>query len=207
MARRTVALIPARGGSKSILLKSLVPLAGRPRIAHVIESARRSRTIDEVICSTDNAAIAAVVESLGVTVVWRPGSLSADDTPMLAVSQHLMVERSDADIRPLIQPTSPFPLPQHINDCVDALRAVRGADCAQTASSAPHNYHAYNQRMVDNGKVRFRFKEERESLYNKQRRSIHFSFGNFIASQRRRSLREMFSAIALGPRSAALPCL
>jgi CMP-N-acetylneuraminic acid synthetase len=83
----------------------------------------------------------------------------------------------------LLQPTSPFILPSHIDACVAALDARPDADSAQTVTQVPHNAHAFNQRVVEDGLVRFRFLEERRAAYNKQRKPKHFVFGNLIVTR------------------------
>ncbi len=52
-----LALIPARGGSKSIPFKNLVPLAGLPLLAYSIRAGQNSRLIPRVVVSTDSARI------------------------------------------------------------------------------------------------------------------------------------------------------
>ena len=55
----TVAIIPARGGSKGVPLKNLQKIAGRSLLARAIESAQATRGIDVVVVSTDHDGIAA----------------------------------------------------------------------------------------------------------------------------------------------------
>ena len=58
--KQVVAVIPARGGSKSIPGKNIRPLKGKPLLAWAIEVAHQVREIDRLIVSTDDAEIAAV---------------------------------------------------------------------------------------------------------------------------------------------------
>jgi len=60
MTRGTVAVIPARGGSKRIPRKNIRDFCGKPMIAWPIETARSSGLFDRIIVSTDDAEIAAV---------------------------------------------------------------------------------------------------------------------------------------------------
>jgi len=121
---RTIAVIPARGGSKSIPYKNIVNFLDRPLIEHVIESAHRSLEIDEIICSTDSDRIASIVENLGVKVDSRVESLSQDCTPIVDVLKDLTARLDDVDIVPLLQPTSPFILPEHIDACVLSIKRI-----------------------------------------------------------------------------------
>ena len=79
-----LALIPARGGSKSIPMKNIDPLAGRPLIAYSIEVAQQCRRISRVIVSMDLEQIRQVSLSCGPEAPFlRPGELAEDNTPDL----------------------------------------------------------------------------------------------------------------------------
>lgn len=184
MESYTLAIIPARGGSKSLEHKNIVEFADRRLIEHIIEAAKRSREIDRVLCSTDDEMIADVVRTQGIEVMWRPAELAADDTNVIEVIKDVLrkVEGSP-NLVPLLQPTSPFILPSHIDTCINKLKADSNADSAQTVSTFPHNYHAFNQRTVENGFVRFCFPEERQRCYNKQTKPVHYKFGNLIVTR------------------------
>lgn len=178
-------VLPARGGSKSVPMKNLALLAGRPLIDYNILAARASRCIARLICSTDSDAIAAYCEGKNVEVHRRPERLAGDDAPVYDAIQHLIEdlnerEGSIAEFVALLQPTSPFTLPMHIEQCVDALRRSPDAGSAQTIIPCPHNHHALNQRVVRDGVVSFRFAEERKIAYNKQRKPEHYVFGNLV---------------------------
>src|SRR5581483_1159254 len=87
--KRTLALIPARGGSKRIPRKNVRPFCGKPMIAWSIEAARRSGLFDHVVVSTDDDEIAAVATGLGAEVPFRrPAHLSGDHTGTTEVIAH-----------------------------------------------------------------------------------------------------------------------
>ena len=183
-----IGLIPARGGSKSIPLKNLAPINGTPLIRFVINAGLRAPSLARVYCSTDHAEIARVCTEGGVEVIERPEELGQDDTPVTAVMLHVLETLARRTGRmpgmvALLQPTSPFLMPTHIDDCVAALRAHPEADSAQTITPVFHNAHAFNQRVVVDGKVQFRFLEERQAAYNKQRKPKHYTFGNFVVTR------------------------
>jgi CMP-N-acetylneuraminic acid synthetase len=183
-----LALIPARGGSKSIPLKNLAPLGGRPLISYVIEAARQCPVIDALVCSTDHEQIADFCRQQGVRVLWRPAELSGDEVPVAEVMSHVLGEHQaqhgfTPELVPLLQPTSPFLLPEHIEAAVRLLRDHPEADSAQTITTFPHNYHAFNQRRVEGPRVRFCFPEERARCYNKQSKPTHYVFGNLVVSR------------------------
>lgn len=183
-------IIPARGGSKTIPLKNLVSLGGRPLVDYVIMAGRATRTLSRVICSTEHLEIAEECRRMGIEVHRRPEPLCADDTPVLEVLSHLLADveaKGDTvpEIIALLQPTSPFVLPDDIDGAVKSLRADPEADSVQTLCTLPHNHHAYNQRVVEGGLVKFRFAAERKECHNKQRKPTFFIFGNLVVTRAR----------------------
>lgn len=185
-----IGLIPARGGSKSIPLKNLAPVAATPLIRYVMNAGLRALSLENVYCSTDHPTIAKECEAGGVDVIARPEELGQDDTPVTAVMVHVLETLAQKTGRipgmvALLQPTSPFLLPAHIDECVAVLRAHPEADSAQTITAVYHNAHAFNQRVVVDGKVQFRFLEERRAAYNKQRKPKHYTFGNLVITRSR----------------------
>jgi CMP-N,N'-diacetyllegionaminic acid synthase len=189
-------VVPARGGSKSILRKNLALLGGRPLLDYGVHAAQAAGVLSRIICSTDDAEIADRASHLGIDVDARPAALGQDDTPVAAVVRELL-ERMPAppDIVVLIQPTSPFLLPAHVATVVALLRDQPQLQSAQTIVACPHNSHAWNQRIVDDGIVAFRYKAERERAYNKQGKPKHFLFGNLVAA-RTQALRDGLSFFA-----------
>ena len=77
-----IAIIPARGGSKRLPDKNILPVAGKPMIAWTIEAALRSHLLTKVAVSTDDKNIAAVARQFGAEVIDRPKELAADTSPM-----------------------------------------------------------------------------------------------------------------------------
>lgn len=184
----TWAIIPARGGSKSIPLKNLAALAGRPLIDYIISAAKASSCIDRIICSTEDNRIADFCRRREIEIHSRPPELAHDDTPILDVLTYIIKDIGQregriADIIPLLQPTSPFLLPEHIDQCIQSIKENYDADSAQTISTFPHNYHAYNQRIIEGKYVRFRFEKERLIYYNKQSKPKHYIFGNVVVTR------------------------
>ena len=99
-------VIPARGGSKGVPRKNILPIAGRPLIAWSIGAARESKLIDRFVVSTEDDEIAEVARLEGAEVLARPPHLAEDLTTTVAVLQHVL-EEIPADIVVLLQPTSP----------------------------------------------------------------------------------------------------
>ena len=181
------ALVPARGGSKSVPLKNLHALDGRPLLDYGVLAARAWGGFERIVCSTDHAAIATRSRELGIEVDARPPSLAGDAVAVAAVARDFLVRAgaSAPDWLFLIQPTSPFLLPAHLELLAARIRGDADARSAQTIAPVPHNHHAWNQRLLENGHARFANEAERRQGYNKQSKPERFVFGNLVAAQAR----------------------
>ncbi|UWU79779.1 acylneuraminate cytidylyltransferase family protein [Bradyrhizobium huanghuaihaiense] len=78
MARKTLAVIAARGGSKGIPHKNLLDLCGKPLIAWTVEQARAAEGVDVVAVSSDSNRILEAAEAAGAVGVRRPDDISGD---------------------------------------------------------------------------------------------------------------------------------
>lgn len=177
------AIVTARGGSKSIPFKNLALLAGRPLLTYALEAARASRSIGRIVCSTDSPDIARVCAENGVEALDRPARLAQDNVPSIDVVAEVLEtlaarEGAMADVVVLLEPTSPFVLPAHVDRCVELLRAHPDADSAQTITAVAPNSHAFNQRRLRDGHVEFVFPEERTRYPNKQTKPAFYVHGN-----------------------------
>ncbi len=132
-----LAVIPARGGSKGIPRKNILPLLGKPLIAYNIEQARRSRLVSRVVVSTDDAEIGAAAVHYGAEVVWRPAEISGDsassELALLHTLEHLQqVEGYQPDLLVFLQCTSPLTLAEDIDGTIQAM-LDQAADSALAA--------------------------------------------------------------------------
>ena len=140
-----LALIPARGGSKGIPHKNIVPLLGRPLLAYSCEAALASCQFSRVIISTDDLSIAEVAKKHGVEVPFmRPDALAQDNTPALPVVQHAVRwlrerEGYNPDAVMILQPTSPLRRAEHITGAVEVMNRT-GADTVVSVVEVPHNF-------------------------------------------------------------------
>jgi CMP-N-acetylneuraminic acid synthetase len=133
-----LAIIPARGGSKSIPRKNIIEFAGFPLISYSIAAALEAESVDRVIVSTDDQEIAAIAIEFGAEVPFiRPEEISRDDTPDLPVFKHALEWlSSNQDYHPEIvvqlRPTSPLRRVEHINQAVGRLIEYPEADSIRT---------------------------------------------------------------------------
>jgi len=124
----TVAIIPARGGSKGIPRKNIKELCGKPLIAHIIETALNVGELDRVIVSTEDNEIAATAKKYGAEVPFsRPEELTEDETPTLPVLQHAVKyleekENYKPDIVVLLYATSPLLRAERVSEALRMLK-------------------------------------------------------------------------------------
>lgn len=122
---KTVAIIPARGGSKGIPQKNIVDLAGKPLIAYSILAASKARCIDEVFVSTDDKQIAEVAISFGASVPGlRPKIFATDDAAIGGALSYSYKEFGiDTKTTNIVQlyPTSPFRTAAFIDEMITLL--------------------------------------------------------------------------------------
>ena len=145
-------IIPARGGSKAIPRKNLVPLLGRPLIVYTCDAALRSKLLSRVIVSTDDEEIASVTRAAGIEAPFlRPSALAEDSTPMIAVVEHALTALAPyhPHVIVLLQPTSPLRTSEHIDGAIRLL-TESDADTVVTVVEVPHQFNPVSvMRMKD----------------------------------------------------------
>ena len=183
-------LITARGGSKSIPLKNIVPVLGKPLMVYSIEAAKKAKTVSRILCSTDHEKIAAVAREHGVEVMDRPEHLGGDlvnsiDVMVDAIETLARTEEAVADVIVLVQPTSIFLKAEHIDAAVQALFDHPEAKSSQCVIKVPHQFHAHNQRVMntEGTDIGFAYPKEREVGYSKQTKPVHYTYGNLIVTR------------------------
>lgn len=144
---KILAVIPARGGSKGIPRKNLVRLAGKPLLAHAIESARASIYINRIVVSTDDKEIAEVAKSFGAEQVQRPAEISGDhsssESALLdALAQLHNIDSYEPDLLVFLQCTSPLTLPEDIDGTIQTLLS-KSADTAFAVT--PFHYFLWRE--------------------------------------------------------------
>jgi len=87
---RNIAIIPARGGSKRLPRKNILPINGKPMIGYPILAAIKSGLFDEVVVSTEDKEILSIAESYGATVSKRPESLAQDRSTVVQVCKDVL---------------------------------------------------------------------------------------------------------------------
>lgn len=121
---KTIAIIPARGGSKRLPNKNILSLGGIPLIAHsILYAQNNSAIIDEIYVSTDDATIKRTALDYGATVIDRPESLSGDLEPTVsALKQVLESIEVDVENIVLLQATNPLRPPKLLQDAFEVYQ-------------------------------------------------------------------------------------
>jgi CMP-N,N'-diacetyllegionaminic acid synthase len=158
--KKILAVIPARGGSKSIPRKNIALIAGRPLLAYTIDEALKVSAISDLIVSTDDEQIASIAESLGALVPFiRPTDLATDHIQAAPVLRHALahmekLKREFYDAIMMLQPTSPLRKASHIKTAIDMLA---GRDCDSVVSVVPvdGNHPFRMKRLIGDQLVNF----------------------------------------------------
>lgn len=139
---KVLALIPARGGSKGIPRKNILPIAGKPVIAYSIAQARASKRVDRVVVSTDDAEIAEIAAAHGAEVPFRrPAEFARDDSPDIDVFLHALRHLRDhegyrCDYVVHLRPPTVLRRTEDIDRAIDLLAADPEADSLRSVSPA-----------------------------------------------------------------------
>lgn len=133
MKENVVAVVPARGASKRLPRKNILPLGGRPLIYYSIRVAQLVDRIAGVFVTTEDEEIAGVAEKYAARVIERPEGLSGDDVTNFQVLQHSIgwIESQcgySADLVLLLQPTQPLRTPELLERAIDRMAATPEAD-------------------------------------------------------------------------------
>ena len=136
---KILSLIPARGGSKGIKGKNIVPLSGKPLIAWTIEASVNSKYIDSTVITTDSRKIADIAENFGAEVPFlRPAELADDKAKTIDAVLHAINELAKQgrhyDVLVLLQPTSPLRTSGDIDSALENFFRAGGEESLASVS-------------------------------------------------------------------------
>lgn len=160
----TLAIIPARGGSKGIPRKNIREVLGKPLISHTIEAALDCQRINGVIVSTDDETIADTARAAGAELPFiRPAELAEDDTPTEPVITHALQSlEEEYEQFILLQPTSPLRDSGHIREAL-----ARFEKFGLTSLVSVYPDHSYRWSTMDEGAVQVNFGGDRKRRQEK----------------------------------------
>lgn len=165
----TIAIIPARGGSKGIKRKNIYRVGGHPLIFYQISNAYLASKIDYVFVSSEDDWILEVAKEVvekhfgtfqtKIRFIKRPAELAEDDVMLEPVIDHVLREVGfDVDVVCVLQPTSPLLTHKYIDWTLHLLENDTDMDSIFTASEfhgfiwEKNNSNVYNYRTSLYGK-------------------------------------------------------
>lgn len=137
--------ICCRGGSKGVASKNIKPLNGKPLIQYTVEAALQTASLNDVIASTDSAAIADVAKNCGIqTIINRPAELATDTAskwPVFihAVEEYEKTKNVNVDYVVDMDATVPLKTSADIEAAIQTAIANPGADVIITAYEPERN--------------------------------------------------------------------
>ncbi len=157
---KILAVIPARGGSKSVPRKNIVKVNGKPLISYTINAALMVDCLTDVVVSTDDSEIANISRDLGAQVPFiRPEDLASDEAQSAPVIEHALnfMENEKGikyDAVLMLQPTSPLRTSIHIKESID-LFLSQECDSVVSVVSVGGNHPFRMKRLVGNQLVNY----------------------------------------------------
>jgi CMP-N,N'-diacetyllegionaminic acid synthase len=161
----TLAIIPARRGSKRLTRKNMRILAGKPLTAWAIEAARAARHIDHLVVSSDDPEVLELARQYGVATIERPAELATDESPAIDFVRHAVKTLEEQGQGPfdavvIIQPSSPLTTAADIDETIELLERS-GADSAVSVMRLDHAVHPLKMKTLDGDRLQPYLEEER----------------------------------------------
>jgi CMP-N,N'-diacetyllegionaminic acid synthase len=151
-ANRVIALITARGGSKGLPRKNVLPAAGLPLIGWTIRAAQQAQVIDRLVLSSDDDEIMDAARQLGCDVPFRrPAALASDTATSMDVIIHALDQLPGYDYLVLLQPTSPLRTGADIDAAFALLQAHAAPCCVSVCAAEQSPYLMY--RLGEDGRL------------------------------------------------------
>ncbi len=138
---KTLAIIPARSGSKGIINKNITPFLGLPLLAHSIIAAKNSQICDEILLATDSAHYAEIGKQYGANTPYLRNHTNATDnapTINLILEALSFYEKENFEVLILLQPTSVL---RDANDIIHAYKLFLDSNMQGLLSLSPAHSH------------------------------------------------------------------
>jgi len=204
-------LIPARGNSKGLPRKNILPLLGKPLIAWTIEQALESRYLDRVIVSTDDKEIAGISKEYGAEMPFmRPEKLATDEARGIDVVLHAMnwMDKNDNsyDLIMLLQPISPLRTSENIDRGIELLFFKKAQAVVSVCETEHHPY--WSNILPENGCMKGFIKPEimnknrqELSVFHRLNGAIYLAYWDYLKGQKNFLGKETFAYIMPQERS------
>lgn len=186
---RVLGIIPARAGSRRVPRKNVRLLAGRSLVARSIEACLGARTLAKTVVSSDDDDALRIAEGYpGVIAISRPPEISTDEAPALEYVKHALetMERSDAryDAVVIVQPSSPFTMPEDIDACIALLQAESSADSVVSVVELDQFVHPFKLKRLDGVRLIPFIEDERGRMAAHELPKVYVRNGSVYASRR-----------------------
>jgi pseudaminic acid cytidylyltransferase len=159
---KSIAIIPARGGSKRIPRKNIRDFLGKPIIAYSIEAALTSTCFDEVMVSTDDPEVAAIAAGYGADVPFmRSADNSNDHATTAAVIEEVLQwyrqnQNKEFQFFCCIYATAPFVTARILTE---ASRILADSGATSVIPVTAFSYPVCRSLIIENGKLQFKWPE------------------------------------------------
>jgi CMP-N,N'-diacetyllegionaminic acid synthase len=155
----SLAIIPARAGSKGVPGKNIRLLDGKPLIAYAIETALQSKYIGRCIVNTDSEEIATVAKAFGAEVMMRSPGQADDDSPVVPVIIDTLTYADVSaaipfDIVVLLQPTAPLRSSNDINAAIEMFSGKPAPDAVISVVEVGDAHPARMYQLDDDNQMR-----------------------------------------------------
>ncbi|MBI5541285.1 MAG: pseudaminic acid cytidylyltransferase [Bacteroidia bacterium] len=152
---RTLAIIPARGGSKRIPRKNIIPFLGKPIIQYSIETAIKSNLFNEIMVSTDDIEISEISVNAGAVVPFLRSHKTANDTAHIAeVVDEVLTTYKQAgkefDVFCVIFPTAPF---TNQGRLLEGFELLNNGKFDSVFPVLQYSYPIQRSLKIENGKI------------------------------------------------------
>ena len=149
-------VIPARGGSKGLPNKNIMPLLGKPLIGYTIDAAKESTLCDKIVVSTDDRQIASCAQDYGIPVIMRPAEFSRDDSPIEQALRHAVrylkdTEGYEPEMVVWLQANVPIRKPGQIDTVIRKV-VETGSDSAFTVNEVARRPE-FMKKMDQDGRI------------------------------------------------------
>lgn len=184
---KVLGLVAARGGSKGLPGKNIRLLCGKPLVAWSIDAGKAAPSLDAVVVSTDDQAIADAARRAGAEVPFlRPASLAGDSASSVDVVLHaidrLAASGRNFDIVVLLEPTSPLRAPVDIERGLDRmLESKAGAVVSVCRAGSAHP--AFMFRQGEDLRLRPFMERQPTGLRRQEIDELYFLDGTLYASR------------------------
>jgi N-acylneuraminate cytidylyltransferase len=209
MTASVFAFIFARGGSKGLPRKNILPLGGKPLLAHAIHCARACRMVERIIVSTDDPEIAAVAREWGAEAPFlRPAELSTDSAPERLAWRHALQYVQDTegrmpDVFVSVPATSPLRKPQDVEACIQKLLDT-DADIIISVTPSSHSPY-FNMVTLREGEAHRVIEPDQGSLHHRQEAPKIYNMTTVAYAARPRYIMEKASIFEGKVRAVEIP--